>query len=276
MPPSQRNRKTESASTGQRPQMAPPIPKSVLRALYQALLWVRLAQEQAAGSSQKTPDGMIVAATLPLRPHDLLIPPTDPLLLLPCELLKSSHLRRNRFPQLLPVAPRAHWQIAMAIHLALGWKHRWRSTAVLAIVSDDFLSPPQRSATLEMLSEASRQKLPIVYLTRRLQGRGAKLASSLQTGGVPRIAVDGGDVVAIYRVCQEALRRAREGTGPTIVECHFLTQGDDLLFLESLLARYGLWSPARKQQLLREFQAHRPTRRPHSAKVRRRSDGSTS
>src|SRR5581483_11576614 len=104
----------------------------------------------------------------------------------------------------------------MAMHLAHTWRGRRRSSAVLAILPEDFLSGTQRKATLELLGEVSRLKLPLVYVTCTLRSQGARRASDLQTRGIPRIAVDGGDVVAIYRVCQEALRRAREGTGPTV------------------------------------------------------------
>ena len=33
------------------------------------------------------------------------------------------------------------------------------------------------------------------------------------------ITVDGNDVVAVYRVAQEAIARARRGQGPTLIEC---------------------------------------------------------
>jgi TPP-dependent pyruvate/acetoin dehydrogenase alpha subunit len=35
----------------------------------------------------------------------------------------------------------------------------------------------------------------------------------------PGITVDGNDVVAVYRVAQEAIARARRGQGPTLIEC---------------------------------------------------------
>jgi TPP-dependent pyruvate/acetoin dehydrogenase alpha subunit len=106
---------------------------------------------------------------------------------------------------------------------------------------------------MQLLGEVCRQRLPVVYVTRTLESRGARGASELQARGIPRIAVDGSDVVAIYRVCQEALRRAREGTGPTVVDCHFMGSSDPVAFMESFLNRYGMWSPAWKQQLLSEF-----------------------
>ena len=37
--------------------------------------------------------------------------------------------------------------------------------------------------------------------------------------GIPGVTVDGNDVLAIYEVAGEALRRARSGGGPTLIEC---------------------------------------------------------
>jgi hypothetical protein len=196
---------------------------------------------------------MIVAATLPLRPRDLLIPPADTTVYRKCQMLGNSRTGHNRFPQVLHVSPAAHWQVAMAMHLAHNWRQRRPLSTVLALVGEDLLSAPQEEATLQLLVEVCRQRLPVVYVTRTLESRGARSASELQAGGIPRIAVDGSDVVAIYRVCQEALRRAREGTGPTVVDCHFMGSTDPVAFMESFLNRYGMWSPAWKQQLLSEF-----------------------
>jgi hypothetical protein len=168
-------------------------------------------------------------------------------------MLGKNSAAKGGFPQVLRISPLAHWQIAMAMHLALGWKQRRRAAAVLTIVPEDFLSGVQGEATLDLLDEVSRLKLPIVFVTRTQGSRGVKRASELHARGIPRIPVDGEDVIAIYRVCQEALRRAREGTGPTVVDCHVMGAPDDLAFMESFLDRYGLWSPARKQQFLREI-----------------------
>lgn len=37
--------------------------------------------------------------------------------------------------------------------------------------------------------------------------------------GMPGVVVDGNDVVAVYEACQEAIKRARNGQGPTLIEC---------------------------------------------------------
>ena len=77
-------------------------------------------------------------------------------------------------------------------------------------------------------------------LRRRLQGTGACLSARTTSGrsrchsssrpaaetigakaqayGMPGVRVDGNDVLAVYRVCKEAVDRARKGDGPTMVE----------------------------------------------------------
>jgi pyruvate dehydrogenase E1 component alpha subunit len=37
--------------------------------------------------------------------------------------------------------------------------------------------------------------------------------------GIPALAIDGNDVIAVYEACQEAVDRARAGMGPTLIEC---------------------------------------------------------
>jgi TPP-dependent pyruvate/acetoin dehydrogenase alpha subunit len=45
------------------------------------------------------------------------------------------------------------------------------------------------------------------------------VASRAQVYGLPGVEVDGNDVVAVYRAAGEAVRRARSGGGPTLLEC---------------------------------------------------------
>ncbi len=75
----------------------------------------------------------------------------------------------------------------------------------------------------------------------------------------PNIPADGNDVVAVFRVTQEAIRRAREGHGPAVIECitsranttkqragKNATGGhiaqDPLMFMEQYLRRKNLWT----------------------------------
>jgi len=71
--------------------------------------------------------------------------------------------------------------------------------------------------------------LPVVYVcennlyaTEMAFSRATKNTSVASRGkayGMPGIEVDGQDVMAVHEVAQGAIRRAREGGGPTLIEC---------------------------------------------------------
>jgi pyruvate dehydrogenase E1 component alpha subunit len=45
------------------------------------------------------------------------------------------------------------------------------------------------------------------------------IADRASAYGIPSVVVDGNDVLAVYEVAQEAVKRAKEGKGPTLIEC---------------------------------------------------------
>ncbi len=49
--------------------------------------------------------------------------------------------------------------------------------------------------------------------------RNPEVASRAQAYGLPGIAVDGNDLLAVHEAAGEAVRRARSGDGPTLLEC---------------------------------------------------------
>jgi TPP-dependent pyruvate/acetoin dehydrogenase alpha subunit len=67
---------------------------------------------------------------------------------------------------------------------------------------------------------------------------------------MPTIAVDGRDVIAVYRVIKEAISSARKGHGPTLVDCvNFVTPGtrgkderDPVSSFRGYLKRHNAWS----------------------------------
>jgi TPP-dependent pyruvate/acetoin dehydrogenase alpha subunit len=72
--------------------------------------------------------------------------------------------------------------------------------------------------------------------------------------GIPGIAVDGNDAVAVYRVAREAINRARSGRGPSLIACRtFDSAVDPIAHMERYLEKHGWWTKARKRQLAKEF-----------------------
>ena len=57
-------------------------------------------------------------------------------------------------------------------------------------------------------------EVPFAYATRNTD-----VAERARTYGMPGVAVDGNDVLAIHEAAGEAVRRARAGRGPTLLEC---------------------------------------------------------
>jgi acetoin:2,6-dichlorophenolindophenol oxidoreductase subunit alpha len=86
-----------------------------------------------------------------------------------------------------------------------------------------------QGTTLESLNLASIWKLPCIFV---IENNGYAEATSCKYSGachdfadrangfnMPGVTVDGHDFFAVYEVASEAVRRAREGGGPTLVEC---------------------------------------------------------
>jgi pyruvate dehydrogenase E1 component subunit alpha len=117
----------------------------------------------------------------------------------------------------------------------------------------------------DAMARAANQKLPMVCLVE--SSLDSRLELPAQPSGpyvgadpafYPNIPVDGSDVVAVFRVTQEAVRRAREGHGPAVIECitartntakqyagnetaRHIAQ-DPLIFMEQYLRRKKLWT----------------------------------
>jgi pyruvate dehydrogenase E1 component alpha subunit len=81
----------------------------------------------------------------------------------------------------------------------------------------------------EALNLASIWKLPIVFVCENnlygismSQTRHQAIKDIADRGvayNVPGVAVDGNDVFAVYEAADEAIKRARDGQGPTLIEC---------------------------------------------------------
>jgi TPP-dependent pyruvate/acetoin dehydrogenase alpha subunit len=127
-------------------------------------------------------------------------------------------------------------------------------------------------------------KLPVVHVVHNHSGDGAigarlslpetDLPVSSQAASLPAFMVDGNDVVAVYRVAQEAIRRARQGYGPALIECQTCRwcsqletdsakhlpstaepehSADPVLLMETYLKQKSLWSERWQRKLMESF-----------------------
>jgi pyruvate dehydrogenase E1 component alpha subunit len=101
-----------------------------------------------------------------------------------------------------------------------------------------------QSSWLKALTLAAECDLPILFvsLDRKANPPGNGDAIPLKKNGyaVPFIAVDGNDVVAVYRVASEAITHARKGNGPTLIDCRLTPSDDPLENMKKYLIGKGL------------------------------------
>jgi acetoin:2,6-dichlorophenolindophenol oxidoreductase subunit alpha len=81
----------------------------------------------------------------------------------------------------------------------------------------------------ESLNLAGVLKLPVIYVCENNGYQvftsmasvtaGGSIAARGQAYGMPGFAIDGNDVLEVYRYASEAVARARNGEGPTLLEC---------------------------------------------------------
>ena len=128
----------------------------------------------------------------------------------------------NDFPITIPVAT----QIPIAVGVALAAKTNGEAIAVMAYMGDGATS---KGDFHEGLNFAGVFSAPVVFVCqnnqwaisvpRRRQTASKTLAQKAIAYGFPGLQVDGNDVLAVYRAANEALTRARDGKGPTLIEC---------------------------------------------------------
>jgi TPP-dependent pyruvate/acetoin dehydrogenase alpha subunit len=122
--------------------------------------------------------------------------------------LLAGYLQHGSLRFMRVSAPTPIQQLAAAVSDAM--RHKVESRGNVAVV---FAGSSKPKRMRESFARAAKQSLPVFYV---LQSD-APFAGDY--GNIPLIRVDGSDAVAIYRVAHESIKRAREGLGPTIMEC---------------------------------------------------------
>lgn len=135
----------------------------------------------------------------------------------------------NDFPITIPVAT----QIPIAVGAALAAKANGDDIAVMVFMGDGATS---KGDFHEGLNFAGVFAAPVVFVCQnnqwaisvplKRQTAAKTLAQKAFAYGFSGMQVDGNDVLAVYRAAKEALDRAREGKGPTLIECLTYRLGD--------------------------------------------------
>lgn len=162
------------------------------------------------------------------------------------------------------------------VHAAIGTAlaNKTRRNGKIAVVFSSVASP---NGLREAIEIASVHGLPMIFVQQsngKANGNGAKPKTTKRKNPTqpevpwfPEITVDSNDLVAVYRVANEAISRARLGRGPTVIECLPFGLGargsrngrlapDPVSNMEHYLLAKGLFDP----RLRREVRAASPER----------------
>ena len=173
---------------------------------------------------------------------------------------------------IFPICVSVGTQIPHAVGAAMGAKLRKDKCAMVTYFGDGATS---KGDFHEGLNLAGVFRLPIVFICQnnqwaisvpiKKQTATATLAQKALAYGFEGIQVDGNDIFAVYQATRDALEKAKNGGGPTLIECFTYrmsdhTTSDDaaryrskdeveawrckdpLLRLERYMAKRGLWS----------------------------------
>jgi TPP-dependent pyruvate/acetoin dehydrogenase alpha subunit len=253
-----------------------------LQGLYSSMLQCRMLsgklQELSASENFSPANGavsgyeaVLVGAAAHALPQDLIIAARNDALAqfmqgAPVEKLLAQRVSTDRGPA-MGMANTSPAQRSLAHGMRLAQEMKGAGKAVLVFCGEDAAAAASRQ---EALALAARQKLPLVCLIEfdlpalvEAQSLRAAAAAGEQNmeSFFPQIPVDGTDVVAVFRVAQEAVRRARGGHGPSLIQCVMpekarAMQGksDPLAFMERYLRRRKLWSNEWRKKLMDDFQ----------------------
>jgi len=135
----------------------------------------------------------------------------------------------NIFPLCIPVGT----QLPHAAGAAMAAKYRKHRIAVIAYFGDGGTS---KGDFHEAFNMAGVFKLPVVFMCqnnqwaisvpRDKQTASKTLAQKAYAYGFEGVQVDGNDIFAVYKATAEALKKARDGGGPTFIECFTYRMSD--------------------------------------------------
>jgi TPP-dependent pyruvate/acetoin dehydrogenase alpha subunit len=201
-----------------------------LLALYNTMLACRHIAQKASSKHKNTSaaesifghEAALVGAAIDLTAQDTVAPA-----LWPDAALKA-----------INPAPAVAASFPLATKKAIAEKNPQRITLIFSSRKRTSQSP-----WLKTLALAANDNLPILFV-------------SLDTGvssidveaihlnrkhyALPHINVDGNDVVAVYRVASEAITHARNGHGPTLIDCQLSASGDPIENMQKYLIGKGV------------------------------------
>jgi len=193
---------------------------------------------------------------------------------------QESPYAEQDLPNCIPIAN----QITHAAGIASAIKIKGEKRAVVATCGEGATS---RGDFYESLNLAGVWQLPLVVVVNnnqwaistpsKMQTQTQHIAQKSTAAGIQGITIDGNDIIAVYNAVQEALIKARQGKGATLIEaesyrlCDHTTADDATRYrksdevnaawkkdpvkrLQNYLFQHSLWSPEKEQQLIEQHQ----------------------
>ena len=115
--------------------------------------------------------------------------------------------------------------LPIAVGVGLSCQYRDKNAVTVCFFGD---AAANIGAFHESLNMAAVMKLPVIWVCENNQYglsthikrtlAGESIAARGAAYGIPGVRLDGNDVLAVYAAAQEAIKRARAGQGPTLIE----------------------------------------------------------
>ncbi|HZP23124.1 MAG TPA: thiamine pyrophosphate-dependent enzyme [Terriglobales bacterium] len=228
-----------------------------LRNLYASLLCCRRVQERLAQGSESAAErfdvrtgheAVSVGATANLVPEDTVAASSRNLSALvargiPIRSLVAGFGASCSPAPLLPEDP-----FHAGAGCALAHKLERKRHVVVAFCAQQ---NPSLDDWQEALRFAAGERLPIIFVIENdpasaaaRNGHLEPVSFQVRGHNLPGIVVDGSDVVAVWRVAQEAVHRARNGWGATLIDCRADAARDPLAHMEHYLRKRHAWDDA--------------------------------
>ncbi len=261
-------------STSKARAIAPPLATAeILKQMYSRMLRSRALTESLLGSNgTANSEGVTIGIASELRPSDTLCANRRQLVQyissiaedtdqfatwLALALGRPDAALPFRIPQDGPGILFPDFDGRAQIAMAIGAAHSFRvqSQPNVSVVLAGNLASGLLSA-YEAARFAGETKLPVVFaFETTIDPNTDNHLNPLLRGedfGFPRIPVDGNDSVAVHRVATEAIQRARQGDGPTLIECQIAALAhnprslglaiDPIAHMRDYLRKHQLWS----------------------------------
>ncbi len=234
------------------------IPPATLEALYANLLKGRMLEERLGRSGGRREEGWaavkgaVASVLMDLRADDVVTAAEEIPLVRLLRGEKAAAIVRERADH----RGEAGNMLLHAVGAALA-----NRTKKNGRVSVAFWRDADETLWRDTLEMAREHTLPLIMVCPAGEsGKGAREKQLAPGTELPRIAVDGYDAVAVYRVAHEAIDRARRNRGATLIECASFRvkgqrgrHGDAVLNMERYLKGKAMLRRAMKDEIVAAF-----------------------